>query len=88
MPVPVSTEPAVLKWISGRPTHNPLKSPLTLANHKAKPVVLVKTAVTTPLVTDITVFATKMVAITIHIDSEKPTSTAQVTNTPSILPRR
>ena len=65
----------VLKWISGKLTHNPLKLPLTLALLLDKPDVQELNVETTLLETDITEFVTKMVVISIHSDLETTTTT-------------
>jgi len=84
----VNTELAVLKWISGRPTQNQLKSPLTLAQSKVKLVVKAISVVTSKMVRDMKVTVIKMVATIILIDWERPISMAPVVSTPSIPPRR
>jgi hypothetical protein len=75
MPELENTVLVVLKWISGKLTHNPPKLPLTLALLLDKPDVQELNVETTLLETDITEFVTKMVVISIHSDLETKTIT-------------
>jgi hypothetical protein len=78
----------VPRWTFGRPTENQLRSLLTPAGSKARPVAPVPIAVTTIKEIDTRVSATRMDATTTHTDSVRPTSMVQAPNTLWTPPRR